>query len=65
MVGSVSGTPTRCPPQRDVTCPARQYVVSGERRSFALLRPIVDTAAQERIRALVLEAHEEQACTAS
>jgi hypothetical protein len=28
--------------------------VSGERRSFALLRPISNTAAQERIRALVL-----------
>jgi len=49
---------------RNVTFPARQYAVNGERRSFALLRPIVDTAAQERIRELVLEAYaayEEQA----
>ena len=49
---------------RNVTFPARQYSVNGERRSFALLRPIVDTAAQERIRDLVLEAYaayEEQA----
>ena len=30
---------------RNVTFPARQYVVNGDRRSFALLRPIVDTAA--------------------
>ena len=42
---------------RNVTFPARQYTVNGERRSFALLRPIVDTAAQERIRELVLEAY--------
>ena len=42
---------------RNVTFPARQYTVNGERRSFALLRPIVDTAAQERIREVVLEAY--------
>ena len=42
---------------RNVTFPARQYAVNGERRSFALLRPIVDAAAQERIRELVLEAY--------
>jgi hypothetical protein len=53
---------------RNVTFPARQYAVNGERRSFALLRPIVDTAAQERIRDLVLEAYaayEQQASIAS
>ena len=53
---------------RNVTFPARQYSVNGERRSFALLRPIVDTAAQERIRELVLEAYaayEEQSSIAS
>ena len=42
---------------RNVTFPARQYSVKGERRSFALLRPITDAAAQERIRDLVLEAY--------
>jgi len=42
---------------RNVTFPARQYSVNGERRSFALLRPIVDVAAQERIRDLILEAY--------
>lgn len=42
---------------RSVTFPARSYVVNGDRRSFALLRPIVDAAAQERVRVLVLEAY--------
>jgi hypothetical protein len=41
---------------RSVTFPARQYAVNGERRSFALLRPIADAAAQDRIRDLVLQA---------
>ena len=44
---------------RNVTFPARQYAVNGERRSFALLRPIVDISAQERIRDLVLQAYAE------
>ena len=42
---------------RNVTFPARQYSVNGERRSFALLRPVVDTTSQERIRDLILEAY--------
>jgi len=42
---------------RNVTFPARQYSVNGERRSFALLRPIVDASAQERVRDLVLQAY--------
>jgi len=53
---------------RNVTFPARQYAVNGERRSFALLRPIADTAAQERMRDFVLEAYaayEQQASIAS
>ena len=44
---------------RNVTFPARQYAVNGERRSFALLRPISDTSAQERVRELVLHAFAE------
>ena len=32
---------------RNVTFPARQYSVNGERRSFALLRPITDVAEHE------------------
>lgn len=42
---------------RNVTFPARQYSVNGERRSFALLRPTVDSTGQDRIRDLVLEAY--------
>ena len=44
---------------RNVTFPARTYAVNGERRSFALLRPIADQSAQERIRELVLQAYAE------
>ncbi|PYQ25641.1 MAG: hypothetical protein DMF56_26980 [Acidobacteria bacterium] len=44
---------------RNVTFPNRQYSVNGERRSFALLRPIMDTTAQERMRELILEAYRE------
>ena len=43
----------------NVTFPARQYAVNGERRSFALLRPISDTAAQDGVRQLVLDAFAE------
>ena len=42
---------------RNVTFPARQYTVNGDRRSFALLRPIAEVAAQERVRGLVLDAY--------
>ena len=44
---------------RNVTFPARTYSVNGERRSFALLRPVADATAQDRIRELVLEAYAE------
>ena len=44
---------------RNVTFPARQYSVKGEKRTFTLLRPIADTAGQERVRDLVLEAYAE------
>jgi hypothetical protein len=50
---------------RNVTFPARQYAVNGERRSFALLRPIGDTAAQDRIKELVLQAYAEYEETAT
>jgi len=53
---------------RNVTFPARQYSVNGERRTFALLRPIVDSAAQTKLRELILQAfqdYEEQAAIAS
>ena len=42
---------------RNVTFPARQFAVNGERRSFALLRPIEDATAQERVRELILQAY--------
>ena len=43
---------------RNVTFPARQYSVNGERRSFALLRPANgDASAQEAIRNGILEAY--------
>jgi|SRR5579871_4656814 len=44
---------------RNVTFPARQYAVNGERRSFALLRPIVDATAQNSVRELILNAFAE------
>jgi len=55
-----------CPPSgacaaraRNVTVPARQYSVNGERRSFALLRPAQDTSSQDRLRDLILDAYKE------
>jgi len=42
---------------RNVTFPSRQYSVNGERRSYALLRPTVDSTGQDRMRDLVLEAY--------
>ena len=49
---------------RNVTFPARSYAINGERRSFALLRPMIATSGQDRIRTMILEAyaqHEEAA----
>jgi hypothetical protein len=43
----------------NVTFPARQYSVNGERRSFALLRAIVDSGAQDKLRDVILQAYEE------
>ena len=44
---------------RNVTFPARQYSVNGERRSFALLRPVADATAQHSVRDRILEAYAE------
>jgi hypothetical protein len=44
---------------RNVTFPARQYSVNGERRSFALLRPTSDVEPTNRIREAILEAFAE------
>lgn len=43
---------------RNVTFPARQYSVNGERRSFALLRPIAEYDAQDTIRTAILQAYD-------
>lgn len=44
---------------RNVTFPARQYSFNGERRSFALLRPITDGngSVSEAIRDCILDAY--------
>lgn len=42
---------------RNVTFPARQFSVNGERRSFALLRPMGDATSQDRVRDLILQAY--------
>ena len=44
-------------PGRNVTFPARQYQVNGERRSFALLRPTTEGPAGDRLRELILQAY--------
>ena len=42
---------------QNVTFPARQFTVHGEKRSFALLRAIGDPSVQDRVRELVLQAY--------
>jgi hypothetical protein len=52
---------------RNVTFPARSYAINGERRSFALLRPIIDATAQDGLRQRILDAfaeYEERATAA-
>lgn len=44
---------------RNVTFPARSYAVNGERRSFALLRPVDNAAGQDRLREVILQAYTE------
>jgi hypothetical protein len=50
---------------RNVTFPARSYAINGERRSFALLRPIVDTSAHDGVRGLILAAYAEAEAAAA
>ena len=47
-------------PGRNVTVPARQFIVHGDRRNFALLRAIDDPNAQNHVRDLVLRAYDVQ-----
>src|SRR5260221_4643275 len=44
---------------RNVTFPARSYAINGERRTYALLRPIVDARGQDKLRDLILDAYAE------
>jgi hypothetical protein len=45
---------------RNITFPARQYSVNGERRSFSLLRPVNgDATAHDTVRELILQAYAE------
>ena len=50
---------------RNVTFPARQYTVNGERRSLALLRPVADSTAQDRVRDLILQAYQDYEASAA
>jgi hypothetical protein len=50
---------------RNVTFPARQYSVNGERRSYALLRPMGEATSQDRIRDLILHAYTEYEAAAA
>src|SRR4249919_2884811 len=55
-------------PGRNVTFPSRTYSVNGERRSFALLRPMAEAHSQDHVRDLILHAYtefESQAAIAS
>ena len=45
---------------RNVTFPARQYSVNGERRSYALLRGIENSATGEPLRDRILQAYAEE-----
>lgn len=44
---------------RNVTFPSRQYSMGGERRTYMLLRPILEPASQDALRDLILEAYKE------
>lgn len=48
---------------RNVTYPARQFSAGGERRSFALLRPITDNTPPGPLRELILEAFKDHEAT--
>src|SRR4051812_32950158 len=45
------------PHRYNVTFPARQYSINGERRSFALLRPMLDINASQTIRDLIIDTY--------
>jgi hypothetical protein len=43
---------------QNVTFPARQFTVGGDRRSFSLLRYVDNPAAQDRLRDFLLQAYQ-------
>ena len=47
-------------PGRTVSFPARQFLVHGDKRNFALLRAVRDLSAQQPVRDLVLQAYDAQ-----
>ena len=50
---------------RNVTFPARSFSMNGERRSFALLRPVSDSTGQTKLRELILAAYDDYAAAAA
>jgi len=42
---------------KNVTFPARQFTVHGERRSYSLLRSVEDAQAEKRLKEMVLQAY--------
>ncbi len=48
----------------NVTVPTRPYVANGEKKSFALLRPVTGADALNVVRTLILEAYEGQVASA-
>jgi hypothetical protein len=47
----------------NVSFPARNFTVDGDRRSFSWLRWVAKREAQERLEAAVLEAYRQQSCS--
>ena len=46
---------------QNITVPARPYMAHGEKKSFALLRPVADVTALEGVRTLIIGAYQAQA----
>lgn len=45
----------------NITVPSRPYTAHGEKKSFALLRPVADMTALDGVRTLILAAYQAQA----
>ena len=42
---------------KNITFPARQFTVHGERRHYSLLRPVEDAQAEKRLKDVLLQAY--------